>query len=355
MSDEVPQLTDAGLYSRQLPRGRDRSEDAGTIVTASADGYDLYLYTCPYVVSGEGSGIWIVPDGRINGTIFFAIPHEQRGTGLRDNAFFRSGWHLPQYLEPEDHEIVEEPGRVTWRMGGRSYVWKPGGWEITGRHAEVATDLSVRPVAPPLWRWGPWDQLQQNDSAGYKVSCVVDGTIEAGGKTFRVRDGYATHERAAVGQSRDHVEEVADGAEVYAFEIRAEGLDILLHRHTGRKLEAGTARLGADTFAFGMGVDGSRVVLETLEYWQDPRSGLRLPARWHVAMSSAEGIADLSIASSGRSYFHYNSGGGVMVMVQILGVANGVFHRAGGPSTPIEDALVGLRWGRALLFADERG
>lgn len=355
MSDRVPQLSDGDLLSADMPRGRDRSEDAGFIISASAEGHDLYLYTCPYVVSGEGSGIWIVPDGRINGTIFFAIPHEQRGQGRLDNPFWRSGWHLPQYLQPEDHEFVAEPERRIWRLGGRTYIWNPDGWEIQGTHAGVTTDLRVRAVAPPMWRWGPWDQLKQNDSAGYKVSGSVDGTIEAGGKTFRVRDGYATHERAVVGQSRDHVEEVANGAEVFAFEIRDEGLDVLVHRHTGRKMEAATVGLDGETLQFGMGVENSRVVIETLEHFPDPSSGLHLPSRWHVAMSSVEGIGDLEITSSGRSYFHYNSGGGVMLMVQILGVANGHFHRAGGATTAIRDALVTLRWGRGLLFADEVG
>jgi hypothetical protein len=355
MSDAVPQLSDATLYSRQLPLGRDHSEDAGFILTASADGYDLYLYACPYVVSGQGSGIWIVPDGRLNGTIFFAIPHELRGNGLRDNAFFRSGWHLPEYLQAKDLETVEEPGSTTWHLAGRRYVWKPGEWQIAGTHAGVATDLTVRPIAPPNWRWGPWDQLAANDSAGYKVSCLADGTIAAGGKTYRVRDGYATHERAAVGESRDIVAEVAGGAEVFAFEIRGEAIDIQVHRHTGRHIEAASVGIGDESFAFGMGSEGSRVVIATLENWQDPRSGLRIPARWHVAMSSARAMADLEIAASGRSYFHYNTRAGVMVMVQILGVANGAFHRAGGASVPIHDALVGLRWGRSLLFANEQG
>ena len=49
------------------------------IITASADGYDFYFYACPYVLSSQGSGIWIIPEGLMNGTIFFAIPHEQRG------------------------------------------------------------------------------------------------------------------------------------------------------------------------------------------------------------------------------------------------------------------------------------
>lgn len=357
MSQEFdrPRLSDATLYSKQLPEGRDRSEDAGFIVTASADGYDLYLYTCPYVVSGAGQGIWIVPDGRINGTIFYAIPHERRGRGLWDNDFHRAGWHLPEYLQPSDHEVVEESDRVAWRMGGREYTWRPGSWEVTGTHAGVETDLRVRPVAEPMWRWGPWESLRENDSAGYKVSCQAEGTIEAGGKTYRLRDGYATHERAAVGQSRDFVAEVADGAEMFMFEIRGEDFDMTAFRHTGRAMEAGTLRTSDGFHQFGMGVEQSRMSITTLERWDDPRTGLRVPARWHIGMASAEGIVDLEVTSSGRSYFHYNTGGGVMLMMQILGVANGFFHRAGGATTAVEDALVGLRWGRALLFAEEKG
>jgi hypothetical protein len=80
-----------------------------------------------------------------------------------------------------------------------------------------------------------------------------------------------------------------------------------------------------------------------------------VPARWHVAASSADASFDLEVVASGRSYFHYNTKAGVMAMFQILGVANGAFHRTGGETVPIRDALVGLRWGRGLMFADERG
>ena len=350
----VPELSDAKLYSKQLPSKRDHSEDAGFIVTASADGYDVYLYAVPYVVSGGEGGIWIVPDGRINGTIFFAIPSEQRGQGLHDNRFFRAGWHLPEYLKASDHEIVEKPDRVTWRLGGRSYAWTREGWEVTGTHAGVTTNLRFRPVGEPAWRWGPWEELSRNDAAGYKVACLVDGTIEAGGTTFKVHNGFATHERAAVGQSRDIVAEVGVGSEVFAFEIRDKDLEINIHRHTGRRMQGSSVAIKGQAYYFGDGVEGSRLTIETVEHWQDPRSGLSVPARWHVGMSSPQGIADLAITSSGRSYFHYNTGAGVMVMMQILGVANGVFHHAGGGSTAITDAIVGLRWGRGLLFADEK-
>src|SRR5437868_3836220 len=122
MADTVPHISDADIYTDLLPRDRDSSEDTGFIITARTAHHDIYLYACAYVIRGGGKGIWLVPDGRINGTIFFAIPRAQAGRGLTDNTFVRTGWHINQYLKPEDHKLVSEADRAVWSLGGRDYI-----------------------------------------------------------------------------------------------------------------------------------------------------------------------------------------------------------------------------------------
>jgi len=353
MAETVPNISDAKLYTDLLPGDRDSSEDAGFIITARTADHDIYLYACAYVIRAGGKGIWLIPDGRINGTIFFAIPRAMTGKGLTDNAFVRTGWHFNQYLKPQDHKVVNDAGRAVWSMGGRNYIWRDGAWEVSGAHGGVQTNLTFRPCAPAEWRWGPFDKLMEADSAGYKVAALVSGTITVGEETFVLEDGYATAERAVVGQSRDIVAELVGGHQVLAFEIRGPGLEIQVHRHTGRKMEAGNVVLNGERIDFGPWIAGSSVEIETLDYWDDPHSGLHTPCRWRIVLASADGSAEIEVGSSGRSYFHYNTDGGVMLMMQILGVANGVFRSKDGATTPIVDALVGLRWGRALLFANE--
>ncbi len=352
-SHEAPKLSDAELYTDRLPRGRDCSEDAGFIITADTGEHDIYLYACAYVLRSEGKGIWVKRNGRINGTIFYAIPHGACGNGLHDNAFARTGWHVNQYIEPEEHEIIHKPDSVEWRIGGRNYIWRSDVWAVTGNHGGVETDLEFRPAGPVEWRWGPFENIQQQDSAGYKVAALVNGTIRSEGQTFHLRDSYATCERAAVGQSRDIVGELVGGQEVFAFEIRGPQLDIQIHRHTGRKMELAQVRAGEEMHGFGPHVPGSNVEITTVEKAHDPRSGLLVPCKWKIGLSSSAASGSLTVTSSGRSYFHYNTGGGVMLMMQILGRASGSLDLPGGKRLQISDAVVGLRWGRGLLFANE--
>ncbi len=350
---DVPTLSDAEIYTSQLPMDRDCSEDAGFIITADAGAHDIYLYACAYVVRSGGKGIWLHPNGRINCTIFYAIPKEKCGAGLSDNNFIRTGWHFDQYLLPKQHEVVKSSGAVKWIMGGRTYEWREGEWALTGTHAGVETDLRFRAAAPAEWRWGPFENLKTADSGGYKAAALVDGTIKVDGQTFHLKDGYASCERAVVGQSRDIVKEVMDGNEVLAFEIRGAECDVQIHRHTGRKMLAASIAMGKEHMHFGDFAPGTKVAIETLEHWNDPRSGLVVPGRWKVDMQSESATVSLEVRSSGRSYFHYNTNGGVMLMMQILGRADITFSPKGGKARVVRDAMVGLRWGRGLLFSNE--
>jgi len=63
---------------------------------------------------------------------------------MYDNDFVRSGWHPPQYLQPEDLKIVQEDNQVTWKLEGRSYICRPPVWEVKGSHAGVEIDLTCQ-------------------------------------------------------------------------------------------------------------------------------------------------------------------------------------------------------------------
>ena len=350
---DVPKLRDAEIFTSTLPADRDCSEDAGFIVTADTGEHNVYLYACAYVIRASGKGIWLHPNGRINGTIFFAIPKAKCGSGLWDNTFVRTGWHFNQYLNADQHQVSNSKDARKWTMGGRTYEWREGEWSVCGSHGGVETDLRFQATAPAEWRWGSFENLLATDSGGYKVAAKVDGSIRVGEKVFSLKDGFASCERAVVGQSRDIVAEVLGGNEVLAFEIMAPGCDIQIHSHTGRKMLAATVGFKGGRFSFGDFEPGTTVEIKTTEYWNDAKSGLVVPSRWLISLRSAERNVSLEVRSSGRSYFHYNTNGGVMLMMQILGLADISISEKSGKEQVIRNALVGLRWGRGLLFANE--
>ncbi|HRE00774.1 MAG TPA: hypothetical protein PLV68_05710, partial [Ilumatobacteraceae bacterium] len=62
-----------------LPADRDTSENAGFVVLARTPEADLLLWTSVYAISGRGAGQWIVPDGRIHGTLLLVVPAGDSG------------------------------------------------------------------------------------------------------------------------------------------------------------------------------------------------------------------------------------------------------------------------------------
>lgn len=102
------------------------------MILANSKGNDILLWTAPHIIRRAAAGQWIVPDGRVHCTQLIVIPQERRGQGMYDNDFVRSGWHPPQYLQPEDWKIVQEDNQVTWKLEGRSYICRPPVWEVKG-------------------------------------------------------------------------------------------------------------------------------------------------------------------------------------------------------------------------------
>ncbi|MGD9999447.1 MAG: hypothetical protein AB7U39_21210 [Ilumatobacteraceae bacterium] len=349
----VPTVDEAELRMYgALPADRDTSENAGFVVLARTPEADLLLWTSVYAISGRGAGQWVVPDGRIHGTLLLVVPAGDDAP-MGDNHFARTGMHISQFLEPADHEIRIEADRSEWKVGGRTYTWEPPVWRIRGEHAGVDLDLTFRATGAAQWRWGPLDKIVENDSAGYEVGVAATGTITAGGRTYTITDAPGFHERPSVGESRDVVRELLGGAEFTSAQFFTDTLKVSLASHSGRGIKMGSVELGDDVHTFAPFMGSGDASFDILERWHDPRSGLSVPRTWHVACVSAAGALDVTITARARGYFHYLTAGGVMILMWILARADGTFRLADGTTHPIDNAPVGLRWGRNLLVADE--
>jgi hypothetical protein len=272
---------------------------------------------------------------------------------LHDNNFARSGMHFSQFLVPGDHEIVIGDHESEWRVGNRTYRWKPPVWQVTGEHAGVELDLTFRATGAAQWRWGPFDKITDNDSAGYEVGVAVDGTIAAGGTTYRIAGAPGFHERPSVGETRDVVRELMGGAEFTSAQFFTDSLKVSLANHSGRGIKMGVVELGDQLYTFSPNTGDGSASFDILHRWHDPRSGLAVPSSWHVALVSATAVLDVTLTARARGYFHYLTSGGVMILMWILARADGTFILSDGTTYRIENAPVGARWGRNLLVADE--
>jgi hypothetical protein len=271
---------------------------------------------------------------------------------MQDNNFARRGLQLAELLPPDGMHVDKSAEQISWEVAGRRYTWRQGAWALTGSHAGVETDLSCRALAPPLWTFGPLENSAENNMGGYDVAVRAEGTIRAGGKTYQLEGAVGSHERAVTGQGRDIMAELAAG-EVFVGDCFADDVHIFFARHPGRPVAFGRLDM-ADTSAMFPSETGEGVVHVTpVSRWHDPRSGLFVPDRWHVSMTSPAASVDLDISYRGRGYWHYTTRSGVMILMWLLGRASGTVYQPGQPARALQDALVCSRWGQTILIAEE--
>jgi len=349
----IPSVDEARLRMYDgLRADGDASENAGFVVLARTDDTDLLLWTAVYAISGRGAGQWVVPDGRLQGTLLLTVP-ARSSEPLHDNDFARAGMHFSEILAPADHEIVLGPDEAEWRVGARRYIWSPPRWLVRGEHAGVDLDLELVATGAAQWRWGPFESIGEADSGGYEVGVAANGTVTAGGRTHRIVDAPGLHERPAVGETRDVVRELHGGAEFTSIQFFTDTLKVTLARHSGRDIRMGTVELGDGVLTFAPMLAQGSASFDILERWADPRSGLHVPSAWHVCLVSAEAVLDVRILARARGYFHSLTSNGVMIVMWLLARADGTFRLADGTIHPIDGAPVAARWGRNLLVADE--
>ena len=339
------------VYLDKLPADKDGSEVAAFVIADSVGGEDILFWSSGYLIKGDGANQWVVPDARIMGTIFFAVPSDK--PGMQDNNFARGGIQIPEYIKPANAETLASADGARWSFGGRTFEWGTGEWRVGGSHAGVETDLVCRPAAEPLWTFGPFETVSETTYAGYDVAINASGTIKANGKTYEVRSGVGSHERATNGQGRDIMAELS-GGQVWVGDCFADDVHIFFARHPGRPVSFGRVDVGDKSYSFPT-EDGAGVVhVRGIESWHDPRSGLLIPNRWHVAMTSRPATVDLEIDYRGRAYWAYTTRSGIMILMWLLGRAHGQVMLEDGSVRNIEDRLVASRWGLTMLVAEEQ-
>jgi hypothetical protein len=94
------------------------------------------------------------------------------------------------------------------------------------------------------------------------------------------------------------------------------------------------------------------VAIKPTAWWDDPRSGLRVPSNWVLVASSEAGAVELEISGRARGYWHYLQSTGIVVLMWMLSEAEGVV-RTKTTQRVIERARVGCRWGTSILAAHE--
>jgi hypothetical protein len=350
----VPAIDHAQPYSLTgLPADKDAGETTGFMVIGNSGDQQVLFWTCAYVMKGRGARHWLVDDARAIGTMLIVTPRDQP-PGMYDNDFVRRGLHFPEYLRPEDLHIETNETEASWEIGGRRFVWAPPVWKIEGTHAGVSADLTCRAIADPIWELGPFEQVTERNRAGYDVPIAASGSVSFGDTHYEIPDGVGQHQREVVGQGRDIVRELSGGSAHQVFVGDCFADDIRISFAHGGRHGADTCRLvvGDDVLSFSSKEPNQVVAIKPTAWWDDPRSGLRVPSNWVLVASSEAGAVELEISGRARGYWHYLQSTGIVVLMWMLSEADGVV-RTKTTQRVIERARVGCRWGTSILAAHE--
>jgi hypothetical protein len=341
----------------RLPLDRDAEDGLGFGFFGRAGDEQFLLWVWTRVIYGRHANYWLIPNAAVHCTLLMLVPQGRAVAAYRDDNFIRSGFHLSEYLPIDSVRVDDDSSReqVAWSVGDRRYAWKTGEWHLTGTHAGVDLDLTCAPIGPARWKRGPWDTAAERAASGYEVSVAVSGHFIVAGKQYTIQRGYGIAQRTANGEARDIVGEVRAGNAVTTMYCPMDELDLYVQEHPGRGIKNVEVRpRGGPAEVYAPAKGSGSVSLKVTDQWFDPRSSMMFPAKWNLHVASDHGSLAVEFTAVSRSYYHYTTRGGVMMMSWILAVANGAYLGADGIRRPIEDELVGVRWGRELLSADER-
>ncbi|MBU3948028.1 MAG: hypothetical protein KJ826_07395 [Proteobacteria bacterium] len=324
----------------EMPKGEDFFEDNANLILAESQGYDLCLLPNLWHVGGGKKGNWQVDDVMIVQTNFMMLPKDQRGT-MHDNDFI--GNRLDPMEWTGEYTIRQEAGKIIWQRGTLQYISRPPYWEIKGDHMGVAYDLILGGLGNTTRSFGAWSDLATTGRAGYDQRCWAEGTITVGGTTYTLEKGYGIHERLTFGNAYDPVKTMRQP--YYWVTGMNESIHIYFFALPGEGVSYGRVYIDEKEIPFGQG----EITVDELEFWIDPKTGMRVPIRWHINMNSAGGVVDMNIAAGGRGMFCFQSRTGYTVRNAFLSQANGRAFLPEGNNVPIQDMMTYMEYGRTAM------
>lgn len=345
LSDEVTHFNSLEKPVEQT----DLWEETALGVVAEAGDYDVLLWAAGYALSGNGKGIWNPGQSAEREVQLIVIPKSQRGT-ITDNPFVRVGWTPSERLHGDEYTVTEEGDSVTWDFGGLKFIASPPTWKLQGTAGDATFDLTYDAISTPMWNWGPFADAAQQDRAGYDVYVNVNGTIHTSTQDLELTNGYGVREHIITGQSNDPVTNlpapnwmwwlytIQDDVKVNFFQVND-------------TTQIGFVKYADQEVNFGPG-NGS-LDFEVTEKWEDPRTGMNLPVRWHLSMENGDTTVNVDIAAHGRAYSHWTTAPGTRMYSYLLSTMSGTIDLPDGRTVTLEDHLTVNSFCRTILNANE--
>lgn len=335
-----PRLNEETSHQHLLPEGASFMEGSDFMFLTECGDVDLSFAHVMFRVGGGKDGVWQVDDTGMLQTTVVVGPKSERGV-VRDNDFI-SNRNFPTEWEG-DASVTIESDRVVWMLGAVTHTATPTHWCFKGVHNGVEFDLTARAIGEPVYWKGEWDQLAVKGAAGFGQSIEVDGTVKIGDAVYEVKK--------AIG-CRDVFIHTTDLANVY-HQGRLSYYWLWILHPTLRVMvyHIPDIRTHSEVNANGRDVPfaGGETKVTPLAWWLDPRTGVQVPVRWELSMTSSAGTTHAIMTGGPRTIYGYLTKSGLSIHIGFLARAKGTFTAADGTSIEFENAQSYVEWGRSIF------
>jgi hypothetical protein len=330
LEDEMPYKGD---LSEQHYTGQNFLEDVAVAVVAECGDYDIALVAAAYNVGGE---VWGVDDAVLQQTTFMAVPHKQQG--MQDNPFIS---HRIEATRPSAFEIRREVDSVVKQVGNRLFTARSPHWEVHGEHMGVDCNVTMSGLGPTDWHLGKWVDIGRNGRGGYSQLCWAEGDITANSVRYEFECGYGIQAHEIVSEAWSKPLETDNPIQYFYYMYFSDDVQVSLYMRPA----AGSiyARVVIDGKVTLFGWD--EVAVDELKWWVDPRTGMRIPVRWHVNCSTDDVMLDVNIAAYGRAIYGFYQTSAYKLHYNYLARTEGSILEVGGLKIRLEARLSWVEWG----------
>ncbi|MGC6175570.1 hypothetical protein [Lacrimispora sp. 38-1] len=343
LEDEVTHFESLSVPSSQT----DIWEETAAGVVAEAGDYDILLWAAGYALFGNGKGIWGPGQSAEREIQLIVVPKSQRGT-MKDNNFVRVGWTPKERLHNDKFTVTKAEDKITWDFNGLKFVAAPPTWNINGKAGDAELDLVYEQIGTALWNWGPFSKANENDRAGYDAFVNVNGTIRTSEYDLKIENGYGVREHIITGQSNDPVKNLpVPNWMWWLYTIQG---DVKVNFFQPGPNKIGFVKYADKQVDFGPG--NGAVEYETIEKWEDPRSGIYMPVKWRLKMVKDDCVVDVEIASHGRAYSHWPVATGTRMYCYLLSTMTGTVSLPDGRTVTLDNHLTVNSFCKTILTAD---
>jgi hypothetical protein len=345
-------LEDEGTHFEALAKPSSENdlweETALGLVAESAD-HDVLLWAAGYALFGNGKGIWGAGASAEREIQLIVVPKSARGR-MSDNDFVRVGWTPTERLHGSEFTVTEDADSVVWDFNGLRFVAQPPVWRLEGKAGDAEFDLRYDQNGTPLWNWGAFAQAAESDRAGYDAFVSANGTIRTSAHDLEITDGYGIREHILTGQSNDPTTNlpapnwmwwlytIKDDVKINFFQPR-DGLQLGFVKHGDEQINITPAT--------------GRLDFQVTEKWEDPRTAMNMPVKWHLSMDGDGCRVDVDIAAHGRAYSFWPTAHGTRMYCYLLSTMNGTVNLPDGRVVTLENHLTVNSFCRTILTAVE--